>query len=95
MSIKKSEFDKVAHLAALEFDEDRALEYQSQFNKILSYFDKLKEIKTDNVEPLVTPHGIASPLRKDKVENQIDRESLLESAPDVKDSLYKVPPVVG
>ncbi len=94
MSFKKTDFDKVAQLAALEFTEAEAQKNLEQFSQILSYFDQIKSINTDSVEPMVTPHEIFSPLREDVIVGGTERDDILETAPEVKDSLYKVPPVV-
>ncbi len=94
MSFKKTDFDKVAHLAALEFTETEAQKNLEPLSQILSYFDQIKSINTDSVAPMVTPHEIFSPLREDVISAGLARDEILESAPEVKDSLYKVPPVV-
>ena len=91
---KSKRIQDVANLACLKIEESECLEFQSQMDKMVQYFDTLGELDTENTEPMVTPHNIFSALRKDVVKPDLSVEELLESAPEVKDSLFKVPPVV-
>ncbi len=91
---KKDEISEVAELACLKIEEARLPEFQSHFKKVMEYFENLNELDTSNVEPMVTPHGIYSELRADEVNRDLTVDEVLENAPDVKDSLFKVPPVV-
>lgn len=91
---KKQDVKKVADLACLEINEADKETFENHFEQILKYFDNLSQLNTDNVEPMVTPHNISVELRKDDVSRDLSVEEILENAPDVKDSLFKVPPVV-
>lgn len=84
---------KVADLAQLEFSGDQENQMINHFNVVLKAFDQIKNIPTEGVEPLVTPHEIYPPLREDDVFN-VSTDRLMELAPESKDQLYKVPPVV-
>ena len=85
---------EVANLACLKIDESKISEFQEQLDKVVQYFDTLGTLETEQIEPMVTPHDKLSELRADEVKPDLDVESLLENAPEVKDSLFKVPPVV-
>ena len=91
---KKDEISEVAELACLKIEESRLPEFQNHFKKVMAYFENLNELDTSNVEPMITPHGIRSELRVDNVKKDLTVDEVLENAPDVKDSLFKVPPVV-
>ena len=85
---------KVAKLARLNLSEGEAAEYQARFDKILSYFQKIAEVDTSGVEPLVTPTQIETFWREDVVKQEFTAEQILENAPDSLGNLFKVPPVV-
>ena len=85
---------KVAELARLHLDPNQLSSMEEQFNKILGYFAELQEVNTENIDPMRTPHDIKTNLRKDVVKKDITVEEILKNAPEVKDSLFKVPPVV-
>lgn len=91
---KEYKVDDIAALAKLRLSQDESAAMQEHFHRLLQAFRNLEELSTEGVEPMVTPHQIYSPLREDRVESDISRDELLELAPETKDSLYKVPPVV-
>ena len=45
--------DEVAHLARLEFSEEGKTEILNDMNRMLAFVDKLNEMDTDGVEPLI------------------------------------------
>ena len=64
---------------------------QKCINYVASNFDKFSQVDTEGVEPLV--HGIemSNVFREDEVIKEIDRETLLSSAPDRNEGFYQVP----
>ncbi len=91
---EKNNIEEIADLACLTFENGDQDNYQKSFDQILKFFNSLDRVDVKGVEPMITPHGIYPELRPDEVNNDIDREDLMALAPEVKDSLYKVPPVV-
>ncbi len=91
---KTNPVEDIANLACLKIEESEVSAYQENFEKILHYFENLEQLDTSGVEPMVTPHAEPSELRKDEVIRDLSVEEVLENAPEVKDSLFKVPPVV-
>lgn len=91
---KKARVQEVADLACLKIEESELDQYQGPFDKILQYFAALEGVKTEGIEPMVTPHDKKVSLREDIVARDVEVEELLENAPEIKDSLFKVPPVV-
>ena len=94
MMINKKMVQKVADLACLQLQESKIDTIEVQFNKILSYFADLQKVDTAGVEPMVTPHDLTTALRADVVCKELTVEELLKNAPEVKNALFKVPPVV-
>lgn len=92
--ISKSEIKKIADLARLEIDDERVGKLKDHFSKVINHFNALNKLNTDNIKPMVTPHNLQSPLRGDRVNQELSVEEILSNAPEVKDSLFKVPPVV-
>ena len=45
--------DEIAHLARLEFDAESKQEIVKDMNRMLTFIDKLGELDTENVEPLI------------------------------------------
>ena len=84
----------IAELACLKLNDLEADGFQGHFDKILEYFNVLEKVDTSNIDPMITPHDENLSLREDKVSPDLSTEEVLQNAPDVKDSLFKVPPVV-
>jgi len=93
--IDEAKVKTIAHLAQLKLSEHEIQKYSGQLSKIISYFNQIEEVSTDNLEPMVTPTEVAYRRREDIVgEKMVTREELLENAPERVGSLIKVPPVV-
>ncbi len=84
----------VARLARLSLTgEERAL-FARQLDQILEYAESIQALDTSAVEPM--SHALtAGAFRADAVRQGLDRERVLESAPDGKDGLFRVPRVLG
>lgn len=86
--------DHVARLARLSLtDEERAL-FARQLDQILEYAESIQSLDTDAVEPM--SHALtAGTFRADVPREGLARDRVLESAPDPKDGLFRVPRVLG
>ncbi len=45
--------DQIAHLARLEFDENSKAGILNDMNRMLEFMDKLNELNTEHVQPLI------------------------------------------
>lgn len=94
MSITKDQVLKTAHLARLNLAEGEAENTAVVFNRILDSFQKLSDVETQNIEPLLTPHAIEVVLREDAVVSDLTTEEALQNAPQKTGHLFTVPPAV-
>lgn len=92
--IDKKTIENIAKLSRLKISDAEAQEYGDQLAKALSHFQKIAQIDTTDVEPLVTPVDIESYWRPDEVQVQYSAEEMTENAPERAGNLFKVPPVV-
>ena len=60
----------------------------------LSHFERIKNIETKNVEPLISPLNPPPRMRADEPSDFPDKESLLDQAPRKQGALAKTPPAV-
>jgi len=95
MSVTIDDVKYIANLAKLSFDENELVNFTTQFNEILSFFEKLNELDTENVEPLSHPIPNENVFREDKVVNSLEREQALKNAPDADEEFFKVPKVIS
>ena len=87
MKVDDKLISELARLAKLNFDEKSSKDMQEDLNKIIGFVDKLSEIDTENVEPLIYMSDEVNVLRKDGTIENISQEDALKNAPK-KDSDY-------
>jgi aspartyl-tRNA(Asn)/glutamyl-tRNA(Gln) amidotransferase subunit C len=85
---------KLAHLARLEFNEEKEQEMLQDLNKILNWVDKLRELDTENVEPLTHMTEEVNVMREDIVKNTVTHEEALLNAPKKDSDYFRVPKVM-
>jgi aspartyl-tRNA(Asn)/glutamyl-tRNA(Gln) amidotransferase subunit C len=94
MSVTKEEVLKIAELAKLKIPENKIEKYTEDLNSILSYMEKLNEIDTSDVEPLLHPLEGSNVFREDELRPSINTENALKNAPERTDAYFKVPKVI-
>ena len=85
---------KLAHLARLEFSEDKEQVMLQDLNKILNWMDKLNELNTDHVEPLIHMTEEVNVMREDLAQNTVTHEEALRNAPKKDSDYIRVPKVI-
>ncbi|MCB0792448.1 MAG: Asp-tRNA(Asn)/Glu-tRNA(Gln) amidotransferase subunit GatC [Flavobacteriales bacterium] len=95
MKLDETTLDRIAELARLDVsDPARRAELLKDMQRVLDFVEKLNEVDTTGVEPLIFMTDEVNVLREDVAEHTITHEDALRNAP-VKDSDYfKVPKVV-
>lgn len=94
MTIDTETVKKVAFLSRLKIENDKIEETKQEFDKILQWVDELKEVNTDDVEPLVSVNEANLCLRQDVVSEGKQAEAILANAPGKEYGYFVVPKVV-
>ena len=94
MQVDDALIDKLSRLAMLQFSDEERNEIRSDLEKMIGFVDKLKELDTTGVEPLLHMSNNTDILREDVPGNMISREEALQNAPLHDDEYFKVPKVV-
>ncbi len=89
--ISTNDVEYVASLAQLELDAAAKERLVQEMGEILAYMDKLNELDTANVEPMMHAMEMTNVFREDVVESSISRETALQNAP-VHDGQYFIVP---
>jgi aspartyl-tRNA(Asn)/glutamyl-tRNA(Gln) amidotransferase subunit C len=92
--IDNATIDKLANLARLEFNDSEKEAIKKDLSKILSYVEKLNEIDTNGVEPLIHISDEVNVLRDDVAEETISQQEALKNAPDKNSDYFKIPKVL-
>lgn len=94
MKITDELLDKIARLSRLEIPEEEREDLKKDFQKMLNFVDKLQEVDTQDVEPLVHMTDSANRLREDIPQGNLDREAILRNAPDADAPYFRVPKIL-
>ncbi len=94
MKIDSTTVDKIAHLARLEFNEENKEAMMKDMNNMLGFIDKLNELPTDHVQPLIYMSDEVNVLREDEVLHEITQQEALKNAPKHDSDYFKVPKVI-
>ena len=94
VSTKRSTFSNAQQLNQIALTEDEENEVQKIFGKMNECEKILKNINTEDVEPMVHVMPMTNVLREDVRSQPFTRESLLEGAPDRSEDSWQVPKVV-
>jgi aspartyl-tRNA(Asn)/glutamyl-tRNA(Gln) amidotransferase subunit C len=86
--------DHVARLARLSLTEEERQLFARQLEEILAWAESLQALDTSGVPPMAQPRDSSS-LREDEPGVSLEREAVLEGAPDPAEGLFRVPRVMG
>ena len=94
MKITNKLIQDIAALAKLEFDEKSAEQMKVDLERIIGFIDKLSEIDTDGVEPLIYLSEEVSVLREDEIKAVVSQVEALKNAPEKDSDYFKVPTIL-
>ncbi len=84
----------MAHLARLNVDESEKDGIASSLGQILSWMEKLNELDTENVEPLVHMSAEINGFRKDEAGSPMKPADALKNSPVQDSRFFRVPKVI-
>lgn len=94
MEVTDELVDKLAQLAKLEFKDEKKEQIKGDFQKMLNFVEKLNELDTEGVEPLIHMSDTVNEFRDDTLEHTISHEDALKNAPEKDSDYFKVPKVL-
>jgi aspartyl-tRNA(Asn)/glutamyl-tRNA(Gln) amidotransferase subunit C len=94
MIIDKQTINKVANLARIEIQENDVEELITDMNKILTFMEKLNELDTNGVEPLVYMNRDENVWREDIVDQKISVHDGLKNSAVHDDRFFFVPKII-
>ena len=94
MEVNNKLIQDLSRLAKLKFDEKSAEKMKRDLKKIISFVDKLSEIDTEDIEPLIYLSNEVNVLRADKIAHEVSQENALKNAPQKDSDYFKVPTVL-
>jgi aspartyl-tRNA(Asn)/glutamyl-tRNA(Gln) amidotransferase subunit C len=91
MDISNELIEKLADLAKLNFEGEEKENIKADLQKIVSFIDKLAELDTKDVEPLIFMSDAVNVLREDVAHQIISHEEALLNAPKKDSDYFRVP----
>ena len=91
--INKSTIEKLAELARIELSKKEEESLQKDLGKILAHFEELKEVKADNVRPIVGGYFLKNVLRLDDDDECLSADIAVAEFPEKEKLFLRVPPV--
>ena len=91
MDISDELIDRLSELAKLEFKGEEREKIREDMQKMLAFVEKLNELDTDHVEPLIFMSDEENVLREDKIITSITHEEALLNAPKKDSDFFRVP----
>ena len=94
MKVDNQLIEELARLAKLKFDKQAIEKMKADLESILGFVDKLSEIDTEGVDPLIYLSEELNVLRTDEIGEEITQEDALKNAPEKDSDYFKVPTVL-
>ncbi|RZK42120.1 MAG: Asp-tRNA(Asn)/Glu-tRNA(Gln) amidotransferase subunit GatC [Pedobacter sp.] len=94
MNIDNKTVYKVADLARIKIEDSEVDVLTSEMNKILSFMEKLNELDTSGVKPLVYMNEQVNIWREDVSKNEISTIDGLKNATLHNDDFFFVPKII-
>lgn len=86
---------QLSHLAKLEFEAEDKEAIKADLEKVVSFCEKLNEVNTDGLEPLIYMTNDVNVLRDDQVQGHISKEEALKNAPAKDSDYFRAPKVIN
>ena len=94
MEVNNKLIQDIAKLSKLKFDDSAEEKMKADLEKMLAFVDKLNEIDTEGVDPLIYMSEEVNVLREDKLTEATSQEDALKNAPEKDSDYFKVPTVL-
>ncbi len=84
----------LANLSRLHFNDEEKKEIREDLQRMISFVDKLNELDTAGLEPVLHMSTEVNLLRKDEVSGSVSAEQGLSNAGDPHNHFFTVPKVI-
>ncbi len=93
-NITLEEIRKAAVLARLHLTDDEAVRAVSELRNIFDHLELLNEADTEGIEPLTCVTDEVNKFRDDVIAPSLDRQTVMDNAPQTDGECYLVPQVL-
>lgn len=90
MSLTPEQVRHVARLARIALSDEEVQRFQAQLSEILDYFQRLREVDTENVPPTAHTLAMENVMREDEPRPSFDKDAVLANAPQREQDMFRV-----
>ena len=94
MEVTDALIENLAYLSRLRFNESEKEEIKKDLQRMISFVDKLNEVDTSGVQPLLHMSDEVNVYREDVVQGSMSKQEALNNAPLADNDYFKVPKVI-
>jgi aspartyl-tRNA(Asn)/glutamyl-tRNA(Gln) amidotransferase subunit C len=94
MTIDLKTIKHISKLSRISVNDEKAKKLADDLNSIFKFIVKLKQLDTENVEPLTSVAETTLKLRLDEVKSKDIRDQILKNSPEENEDFFVVPRVV-
>ncbi len=91
MSISDQGMEHLKTLARLKLGDEETQALKDDLNKILAYFEQIRDLDTEGVEELARPIDSFNVFREDILEQGLTQQEALALATEAEEGFFKVP----
>ena len=91
--ITQKDIEKISRLAQIEIKDDKEI-LATQIENVINWIEKLNEVNTDNIEPMINVHNEPLHLNADEVNDGNIVDDVLKNAPKQIYGYFAVPKVI-
>lgn len=93
-NISEEEFDRLAFLARLEFNDTEKKTLMNDLEEIIGFCEQLNEVNTKDYAPLIYMSPTVNRVRPDQVGAMLSQKEALLNAPAADSDFFRVPKVM-
>ena len=90
MALSREEVQHIAQLARVGLSEEDIARFREHLSEILDYFQRLRQVNTDDVPPTAHTLPLHSVMREDEPRPSYDEAEVLANAPRREDEFFAV-----
>lgn len=94
MEVTDEMVKNLADLSRLTFNDQEKEDIKKDLQRMISFVEKLKEVDTSNVEPLLHMSEVVNIYREDNIQGSMEKSAALANAPMADENYFKVPKVI-
>lgn len=95
MQVSREEILHIAKLADLNLDESEVDSYILHLQDILNFANIVNNAPIEGLTETIAANNSYNVFRKDEIIESMNREELLQNAPDKQEGMFKIPKVIG